>query len=132
MSSFKTFVAALALGAGLASASAHGAAMRTEDQWDARHISQLPSEVRIMAEARIRACGGTPAASHSFTRYLTRGRVQLIGLHYEHARCGGQPVFCNASGCLHQIYVSTGGRFRLLQSLYVPELDLTEVRFTKP
>lgn len=129
MSSSRTFVAALALSAGLASA--HGA-MRTEDQWDPRHVSQLPNEVRIVAEARLRACAGKPAASHGFTRYFTRGHVQLIGLHYEHARCGGQPVFCNPNGCLHQVYISTGGRFRLLQSSYVPEIDLTEVRFTKP
>ncbi len=131
MSFFKAIVAFVTLGMGLA-ASPVVAAMRSEDRWDSRHISQLPIEVRIKAEARIRACGGTPAASHDFARYLTRDGTQLIGLHYEHARCAGQPIFCNASGCLHQVYISTGGRFRLLQSSYVPELDLTEVRFTKP
>lgn len=126
MSFSKTVLAAVALVTLLAAIPVLGA-MRSKDRWDPRHISQLPSEVRLMAEARIRACGGTPAASHDFTRYLTRGHVQLIGLHYEHARCGGRSVFCNTSGCLHQVYISTGGRFRLLQSLYVAELDLTDV-----
>jgi hypothetical protein len=31
-------------------------------------------------------------------------------------------------GCLHQVYISTGGRYRLLSSSHVPELDLTQVK----
>jgi hypothetical protein len=34
---------------------------------------------------------------------------------------------CTAAGCLHQIYVSTDGKYRFWRSSYVPELDATQV-----
>jgi hypothetical protein len=68
------------------------------------------------------------AAEHSFARYFQSGNAKLIGLHFEHLRCGDRAAVCKAAGCLHQVYISTGGKYRLLKSSYVPELDLTQVK----
>jgi hypothetical protein len=84
-----------------------------EDRWNPEHIGQLPSEVR---DAVLRLCGHSPLAEHNFATYLQNSR--LIKLHFEHLRCDAHPPFCNQSGCLHQEYILTGGRYRLLRSFY--------------
>ena len=116
----------LLLAGGLASASARGG-MRSDDPWNPEHIDGLPAEVRGAIAHYARVCGGTLVAGHSFARYYQQGTVKLIGLHFEHLRCDRAAV-CTAAGCLHQVYISSGGRYRLLISSYVPELDLTQVR----
>jgi hypothetical protein len=40
-----------------------------------------------------------------------------------HFRCGDRGALCTQAGCLHQVYISTGGRYRLLRSYYAPEGD---------
>jgi hypothetical protein len=36
---------------------------------------------------------------------------------------GDRGALCTQAGCLHQVYVSTGGRYRLLRSYYAQEGD---------
>jgi hypothetical protein len=42
----------------------------------------------------------------------------VLVLHFERLRCGDRAALCTQAGCLHQVYVSTGGRYRLLRSYY--------------
>ena len=82
-----------------------------------QHINGLPVEVR---NALTRACRGAQA-QHQFARYSQNS--QVLVLHFEHFRCGDGRATCTRAGCLHQVYVSTGGRYRLSKSYYAPEGD---------
>ena len=75
------------------SAFARAAGLHGEDPWNPQHVGGLPAEVRT---ALARMCGGSRA--HQFASYFQ-------------------------AGCLHQVYVSTGGRYRLLRTYYAPEGD---------
>jgi hypothetical protein len=118
---------ALLIGSGFSSAQAKSS-LPAEDRWNPQHIDGLPAEIRSAIAPYARVCGGPLAAEHSFVRYFQREAAKLIGLHFEHLRCNNRAAVCTAAGCLHQVYISTGGKYRLLRSLYVPELDLTEVK----
>jgi hypothetical protein len=118
---------ALLLGTGFSSAQAKSA-LPAEDRWNPQHIDGLPAEIRSAIAPYARVCGGPLAAEHSFVRYFQSGTTKLIGLHFEHLRCSNREAVCTAAGCLHQVYISTGGRYRLLRSSYVPELDLTQIK----
>jgi hypothetical protein len=48
---------------------------------------------------------------------------RLIVLHFEHFRCDDRGSLCTQAGCLHQIYVSTGGRYRLSRSYYAQAIN---------
>jgi hypothetical protein len=122
-----TVIVALLVLAGSISASARSS-IPADDRWNAQHIGALPPEVRNAIASYAHICGGPLAAEHSFARYYQNGNVKLIGLHFENVRCGNRGAVCKSAGCLHQVYVSTGGRYRLLSSSYVPELDLTQVK----
>jgi hypothetical protein len=120
---------ALLLGCGLVSAQARGGVVAPrEDRWNPQHIGGLPAEIREAIAPYARVCGEPLAAEHSFARYFQSGNAKLIGLHFENLRCANRAAVCRPAGCLHQVYISTGGRYRLLRSSYVPELDLTEVK----
>jgi hypothetical protein len=120
---------ALVLGYQVVSAHARGGVVAPrEDRWNPQHIGGLPAEVRAAIAPYARVCGAPLAAEHSFTRYFQNGNAKLIGIHFEHLRCSNPAAVCRAGGCLHQVYISTGGRYRLLRSSYVPELDLTDVK----
>ena len=93
---------------------AKGGSFRTEDRYNPQHIEGLPSELR---KAVMHKCS-TPKALHEFAQYSEHlGRITL---HYEHFYCGERDSFCNASGCLHEVYISSGGHYRLLRSYYAP------------
>ena len=102
--------------------------MPADDRWNPLHIGALPPEVRNAIAPYARLCGGPLAAEQSFARYFQNGAVKLIGLHFESLRCGDKGAVCKSTGCLHQVYISTGGRYRLLRSSYVPEVDLTQIK----
>jgi hypothetical protein len=123
-----TITVMLLIGDGFISAQALSGGTPPEDRWTPQHIGGLPLEIRNAIAPYARVCGGPLAAEHSFARYFQSGTAKLIGLHFEHLRCSNRATVCTAAGCLHQVYISTGGRYRLLRSLYVPELDLTDVK----
>jgi hypothetical protein len=95
---------------------ARSGGMHSEDSWNP--ISWLPSEVR---NALARMCRGESRAQHQFARYFQNSRTLV--LHFEHFRCGDRGPLCTQAGCLHQVYTSAGGRYRLLRSYYAPEGD---------
>jgi hypothetical protein len=120
---------ALLLGCDFVSAQAKGGVVAPrEDRWNPQHIGGLPAEIREAIAPYARVCGAPLAAEHSFARYFQSGNAKLIGLHFEHLRCADRAAVCRPAGCLHQVYISTGGRYRLLRSSYVQELDLTDVK----
>jgi hypothetical protein len=123
-----TVTVALLVTDGFISAEARSGGTPPEDRWNPQHIGGLPVEIRNAIVPYARVCGGSLAAEHSFVRYFQSGTAKLIGLHFEHLRCADRAAVCKAVGCLHQVYISTGGKYRLLRSLYVPEFDLTQVK----
>ena len=82
-----------------------------------QHISGLPAEVR---NALAHMCGDSQA-EHQFARYSQN--LRILVLHFEHFRCGDARAICTQAGCPHQVYSSTGGRYRLLRSYYAPDGD---------
>jgi hypothetical protein len=96
---------------------ARSGGIHSEDPWNPQHINGLPPEVR---NALAHMCG-TARAQHQFASYFQNSRVLV--LHFEHFRCGNRAALCTQAGCLHQVYVSTGGRYRLLRSYHGPESD---------
>jgi hypothetical protein len=88
---------------------AKGGSHHIEDRYSPQHIDGLPSEIR---GALNRLCG-SPAALHPFAQFSDN--LQTVVLHYEHFCCSTGGTFCGPSGCLHQVYVSSHGHFRLLR-----------------
>jgi hypothetical protein len=82
-----------------------------------QHINGLPAEVR---NALAHMCRGAQA-QHQFAGYSQN--LRTLVLHFERLHCADRGAFCTQAGCLHQVYVSTGGRYRLLRSYYAPEGD---------
>ena len=82
-----------------------------------QHINGLPAEVR---NALTHMCTGAQA-QHGFAGYSQNTRTLV--LHFERLHCGDRGAFCTHAGCLHRVYVSEGGRYRLLRSYYAPGGD---------
>jgi hypothetical protein len=111
---FLSLVAGALLGMqGPAPALARGSQVSHDAPWNSEHIDHLPPEIR---EAVIHMCGAASSAGHYFATYLDHSRV--IKLHFEHLHCEDRPKFCNGGVCLHQEYVSTCGRYRLIKNYY--------------
>src|SRR5215813_12497907 len=92
---------------------ARGSHAGHDGPWNSEHIGHLPPEVR---DAVVHVCGNSPRAAHYFATYLDNSHI--IKLHFEHLRCSDGGPLCNGDGCLHQEYVSTGGKYRLIRSYY--------------
>jgi hypothetical protein len=91
--------------------------MLHDPPWNPEHIDRLPPEIR---KAVLAMCPTTPAAGHYFATYLH----DRVTLHFEHLHCGEPPnAYCRRGLCLHQVYVSNGGHYRLLGSGYGPAND---------
>jgi len=90
---------------------------RAEDRFNPQHIDSLPPEVR---NSILHSCA-EPKALHTFASY-SDGSNRIV-LHFEHFVCDGVGTYCNPSGCLHQVWVSVGGHYRLVRSYYVPAGD---------
>jgi hypothetical protein len=87
---------------------AAAAPLRQDDLWNPFHINQLPPEIRRAVLAR---CPSKPDAAHYFVTYY-QGEVRL---HFEHFLCA-QVHFCDAAGCLHEIYRPIAGHYRRVKS----------------
>jgi hypothetical protein len=97
---------------GMSSAVARGSMGPADPPWNPEHISQLPAEVR---NAISDLCGPSLRLAHYFATYSENSR--FLKLHFEHSQCELQKV-CTQAGCLHQVYVLTKGKYRLLRSYY--------------
>lgn len=106
-------IIAAVIGSLLLSSFARGSQVGHDDPWNPEHIEGLPPEVR---NAVIRMCRELPRAGYYFATYFDNSRT--IKLHFEHLYCVGQAAFCRGDSCLHQEYVSTGGRYQLMKCYY--------------
>jgi hypothetical protein len=91
---------------------ARGALHLLDPSLNPQHISGLPAEVR---GALAHMCRGAQA-QHQFAGYSQN--LRTLVLHFEYLHCADRGAFCTQAGCLHQVYVSEGGRYRLLRSYY--------------
>ena len=89
----------------------------SEDRYNPQHIASLRLEVR---DSVVQRCS-TPRALHSFAIYFDN--LKGVVLHVEYLLCDGNSADCPALGCLHQVWVSEGGHYRLLRSYYAPAGD---------
>ena len=98
----------------------------SEDPLNPAHIETLPREVRANIGRAARACGAGFGARHAFSRSI-QDRVtgaQFISIHFDETHCDNRAALCTAAGCLHQVYVSKGGPYRLILNVYAPEVTL--------
>lgn len=100
-----------------------------QDLWSPSHIEELPPEVRVEVYRATRGCGGPIAARRLFSRYIQDhvSGDRFIALHFEEIRCSNQTAVCRAEGCLHQVYVSRGGRYRRVWNGYAHEIALRHI-----
>jgi hypothetical protein len=127
--SWKRVVAAFAIAslygpAGSLPAWARGGPLHLEGPWHSAHVEGLPQEVRASVERSSRACGAPITAQHLFSRYIQDGLTgdQFIAIHFDEMDCVNRAAVCTAAGCLHQVYVSKGGAYKLILNTYVPDL----------
>ena len=95
------------------SALARGGGTSHDEPWNAEHIDGLPPEVR---HSVLHMCQARPHAAHYFATYLDNARI--IKLHFEHYSCEGRQAYRNVDGCLHQEYLRSGSRYRLVRNYY--------------
>jgi hypothetical protein len=94
---------------------ARGGLHLLDPAWNPQHISGLPAEVR---NALAHMCGDSQA-EHQFASYSQN--LRTLVLHFEHLRCGNRGKLCTQAGCLHQVYTSTGGRYRLSRTYHASD-----------
>ena len=95
-------------------------ALPSEDRWNPQHISGLPAEIRSAIAPFARACGDGGRLSIRSQAISNAGPRSSSAFTFEHLSCPNRAAVCSAAGCLHQVYISTGGRYRLLSSSHVP------------
>jgi hypothetical protein len=94
-----------------------GGNYHTEDRYNPQHMSSLPPEIRNSILHRCKE----PKVLHSFASYSDDSK--RIVLHFEHFICDGDGTYCSPSGCLHQVWASVRGHYRLMRSYYAPAGD---------
>lgn len=100
--------------------------MAAERPHAAEHIERLPADLRRGIVARERACGNRAAAGHYFSVSIVAGGLRFISLHFEEFVCANRASVCNASGCLHEVYLESGGRHRLVFSVRARDVKMTD------
>jgi hypothetical protein len=113
----------------LASFRADSKASRASNNlWADAHIDGLPTDIQTALAAQSAACQER-RAMHEFSTYLSAGdsKYHFVSLHFEYFACQDRSLICGPEGCLHQVYMSTGGRYRLVYSAKVPEMELIVV-----
>lgn len=99
------------------------ASSATENPWAAEHIEGLPPDIRRAVVARERACNNTAAATHYFAVSIEAGGRRFVSLHFEDFACVSRAAVCNG-GCLHEVYLESGRRQRLVFSTRAHDLRM--------
>jgi hypothetical protein len=107
-------------------AAGRGGVLSHPEVASARYVEELPAELRKAVVRWQSACGSPLAARHSFAHYLDDriSHYRFIALHFHALACDRREVLCTARGCLHQIYASSGGPYRLVFSGNVADVTL--------
>ncbi|WP_233024206.1 hypothetical protein [Rhodopseudomonas boonkerdii] len=98
--------------------------MATERPWASEHVEGLPADIRREVVARGRACGNAAAAAHYFSVSIEAGGRRFVSLHFEDLACTNRAAVCDGGGCLHEIYLESGGRHRLVFSVRTRDVRL--------
>jgi hypothetical protein len=106
-------------------AAARGGISHT-DAASTRHVEELPSEIRNATGRWTSTCGAPLKARPLFAHYLgdSAAGYRLIALHFHELGCSDREVLCTNQGCLHEVYISTDGAYRLVFSANVPDITL--------
>jgi len=104
------------------SAFSHGGI--AQDPWNPAHLTNLPLEIRVRAKRWEAACGAPIAVAQQFALYLTTAGTEFVALHFDDFQCLNRGVVCDASGCLHEVYVKFRGRYRKVFSLRAQDIRL--------
>lgn len=100
--------------------------LATENPFAAEHIDALPSDIRRAVAQRERACRGNSAAGHYFSVSIDASGRRFIALHFENFYCPGRrAAVCNATGCVHEVFVETQGRQTRVLELRADEIKMT-------
>lgn len=97
----------------------------SERPWASEHIESLPLDIRRAVFRQARACGSKAAASHYFSVSIESDGAKFISLHFEDFACANRTAICNGDGCLHEVYLKSGGRHRLVFTTYADDLKMT-------
>jgi hypothetical protein len=101
-----------------------------ENRWNPAHLQNLPPEIRTSVQKWEAACGGSLAAGQQFALYLTVPGAQFVALHFDDFRCNNKSVHCETTGCLHEVYVATNGRYRRAVAVHARDIRLIRDRGT--
>jgi hypothetical protein len=96
----------------------------SENPLSPEHVAGLPPDIRRAVETQARLCGNAAAARHYFSTSITVGTLSFRSLHFEEFECHRPGVVCNASGCLHAIYLESNGHYRRVFSSYAGDLQM--------
>jgi len=101
-----------------------------ENRWNPAHLQNLPPGLRASVQKWEAACGGSLAAAQQFALYLTVPGAQFVALHFDDFRCGNKSVHCDSTGCLHEVYVATNGRYRRVLAVHARDIRLINYQNT--
>jgi hypothetical protein len=94
--------------------SAKGAPVAPADPpFSADRIERLPREIRHIVVSR---CGEQAEAQHYFATYDNNSNI--VHLDYSLLQCDRPQRNCDSSGCLHQTFVKSRGRYALKLSTF--------------
>jgi hypothetical protein len=98
----------------------------------AGHVEMLPPEIRKALSRWQPVCGSPLEARHLFALYLgdKKSGIRFISLHFHELSCANRAAFCTNQGCLHQVYASTDGVYRLVFSANVADVTLKVIDHT--
>ena len=97
-----------------------------ERPWAAEHVDNLPPDIPRAVAAREAAGGNKAAAGHYFSVSIVAGGLRFRSLHFEDFACSNRASVCNAHGCLHEVYLESGGRHRLVFSVRARDVKMTD------
>jgi hypothetical protein len=118
-------VCLIAVTSGLLVPAGAAASFATEYPWAAEHIEKLPPDIRREVSRRERACGSGALAGHYFAVSIEGRGQRFVSLHFEDFSCADRAQVCRGGACLHEIFVESGGRHRVVFSRYVEDVRMT-------
>ena len=101
-----------------------------ENRWNPAHLQNLQPGISASVQKWEAACGGSLAAAQQFALYLTVPGAQFVALHFDDFRCGNKSVHCDTTGCLHEVYVATNGRYRRVLAVHARDIRLINYQNT--
>jgi len=96
----------------------------SENSLAAEHVDALPADIKRAVAIRARACGNKAAAAHYFSVSIEAGGRRFVSLHFEDFVCANRAAVCAADRCLHEVYLESHGRYRVVFSTHASDLKL--------